>query len=75
MITMAQQKLVLYRIDAGFRTQQELADAAGVSVSIISFAETGARRLSLKSKQLIINALRARGIEVTIGDIDWEPQS
>jgi DNA-binding XRE family transcriptional regulator len=71
MPVMAQSKKLLFlRLDAGFDKQQELADAAGVHVTRISYAETG-RPISLKTKHKIVNALKAKGMKVEIEDIDW----
>ncbi len=71
MIDMAQKRLLMYRVDAGFNSQQELAEAAGLHLSTINAAETGGHQLSWKSKRKIVNALKARGLQVEVEDIDW----
>jgi DNA-binding XRE family transcriptional regulator len=69
-IVMAQKDLYTLRIDAGFMTQSELAQAANLSISNVWRAENR-RLITWKTARKIVNALRAQGMEVEIEDIDW----
>jgi len=58
------------RIDAGFYNIQSLADAAGLSVSE-TWKAGSHREISRVTATKILYALRERGYNVTITDIDW----
>lgn len=58
------------RIDAGFFRQEDLAQAAGIDQTLVSQAESG-REITRVTATKILFALRARGIQVSIHDIDW----
>lgn len=62
--------LIDLRVDAGLRTQKSLAEAAQLSETEAWKAEKG-RRITRVTARAIVNALKARGIEVEIDEIDW----
>lgn len=62
------------RFEAGFKTQQELADAAGVNKTMVWMGENPSyhRPLGSKSAFLILRALRESGVDLTVDDLDWK---
>ena len=58
------------RVDAGFFSQEALGKAAGRSKAIIWKAENH-RPITRVSATMILFALRDRGYNVTINEIDW----
>lgn len=71
MTEIRKKNLTSLRIEAGFSTQQKLADAAGLNRFVIWNAENG-RVLSLSSATKIILALQKAGIDIhEIDEIEW----
>jgi DNA-binding XRE family transcriptional regulator len=69
-VMVEKKKLFILRIDAGFDSQQALANAAELNVRLVWNAENE-RQITWKTARKIVNALRAKGMEVEIEDIDW----
>lgn len=59
------------RAELGMR-QSDLASAAGVSASTISFIETGTKPVSFKTKQIIQNYLDSIGYTYVLDDEEEE---
>jgi DNA-binding XRE family transcriptional regulator len=74
MPTMTRQKLIVYRVEAGFHSQQDLADATGISRETINAIENGKRLPSMTTKLRIVKALKQRGVPVAVDDIDWNEE-
>ena len=58
------------RVDAGFETQLQLAQAAKVAESTVWLAENG-RVISRKSARKIVNAFKNKGIDIEVTDVEW----
>jgi DNA-binding XRE family transcriptional regulator len=67
---MEKKSLLGLRIDAGFERQIDLAKAAGLTKSTVWLAENG-KPISSKSAYKIIKALKERGLNVRIDELDW----
>lgn len=70
-VVMAKRNLVDVRIDAGFNSQEELASIAGVVRSTVWMAENG-RPIAYRSARKIVNALKTKGVEIEVDDLDWK---
>lgn len=69
MTEIRKRNLTSLRVEAGFDTQQQLADAAKVNKLVVWNAENG-KVLSRTSATKIILALKRAGIDIDIQDID-----
>lgn len=68
---MAKLSLLSARLQAGFERQKDLATAAKLGKSTVWLGENN-EVISKKSAEKIVLALQAKGLSVSVEEIDWK---